>query len=984
VLDFGLAKFADALQLTMPGSTVGTVAYMSPEQARGEEADARSDVWALGVVMYEMLTGRPPFTGAYPEATFHAIKNEPVPPLSRSDPEIPIVVQTVVARALEKDPQRRYQTAREMARDLRLLQGRTVPLDLRTEALPPLPSRPETHAGAGRRAPLSQRIRRAATPARAIAALVVVAAVAAGSYAWLTRPVVRIPVAIAPVANHTGEPELDGYRMALTAMLIDELGDSPNLRVATYPRLLQVVRRFMTAGDPSSSDAIQAISALGGVSFVLVPSVEYRGGAWLARAQVRSVDTGTVTNTFETEALASSLPKDTVLRQIPALADRIQAHFRSAGAGRAYTMRPASARFRNVDAARAFEEGRRAHDELEYARALDAFRRATALDDRHALAHAWTGRTLSILYRRNEAIASGQRAKDLVNAETPESDRVFIDAVLAETLGDFEVAERRYRELPAGLPDDVAGRGELAQFFTRRDGNARAVETYHDVLRLDGGDMWAHVQLCQLYVRLGDYPLAEKEANAARDGYAGAANPGGAAQALLCLADAQRLQGGARLPDARRHVAMARATFESLDSRYNLSRTAQYQGTVEWVDGRFADAARFFQDAAVRSRAVGNRSMEGLALMNLGVTQRHLGRPKDAIAYLRQSRDIFEQIGIERRAAEAEMNAAGLQIEFGVEVSDAVRRLANARAMFEKLGLVDFQVSAMDLEAVSLRHAGRPAEARRVLLQARSIASEKQLSGLIAAVTVSLAQTDVFVNDYIAARKLLEDAAASKQATGLDARILLALVYVRLGEFGLAGKQLAAARVEIEAQESTEFVPAVHLALGELAYESGKPDEARVEFQKAAALWIDELPDAASVEGRSLAALLDGLRAANPGASQALHESVSQAGKMGRLDLEIRCRLRLAQFQVAEGRHLDAIATIDRIPIDPARVMGPELQAQVHYWRGRALLAGDHASGASEIAKARKIVTDLQASLAGEAGRHFGARTHIRRMLEDS
>jgi hypothetical protein len=149
-------------------------------------------------------------------------------------------------------------------------------------------------------------------------------------------------------------------------------------------------------------------------------------------------------------------------------------------------------------------------------------------------------------------------------------------------------------------------------------------------------------------------------------------------------------------------------------------------------------------------------------------------------------------------------------------------------------------------------------------------------------------------------------------------------------------------------------------------------------------LWIDELPDAASVEGRSLAALLDGLRAANPGASQALHDAVAQAGKMGRLDLETRCRLRLAQFQVAQGRHLNAIATIDRIPIDPARVIGPELQAQVHYWRGRALLPGDHASGASEIAKARKIVTDLQASLAGGAGRQFGARTQIRRMLEDS
>ena len=139
VLDFGLAKFADSLQLTMAGSTVGTVAYMSPEQARGEEADARSDLWALGVVLYEMLTGRVPFRGAYPEAIFHAIKNEPVPPLQlpgAGDREIPAALEMLVLRALAKDPERRYQSARELARDIHLLEGRTVPLDLRTEPLP--------------------------------------------------------------------------------------------------------------------------------------------------------------------------------------------------------------------------------------------------------------------------------------------------------------------------------------------------------------------------------------------------------------------------------------------------------------------------------------------------------------------------------------------------------------------------------------------------------------------------------------------------------------------------------------------------------------------------------------------------------------------------------------------------------------------------------------------------------------------------------
>ncbi len=110
VLDFGVAKLAGATQLTKDGATPGTIAYMAPEQARGEVVDHRADIWALGVVLFEMLAGRRPFRGDFDQAVLYSILNEE--PAGTSS--IPAVIRPVVLRALEKDPESRYQSLREM------------------------------------------------------------------------------------------------------------------------------------------------------------------------------------------------------------------------------------------------------------------------------------------------------------------------------------------------------------------------------------------------------------------------------------------------------------------------------------------------------------------------------------------------------------------------------------------------------------------------------------------------------------------------------------------------------------------------------------------------------------------------------------------------------------------------------------------------------------------------------------------------------
>ncbi len=121
VMDFGLARLKGALKLTRTSSTIGTLAYMAPEQLRGEEIDARSDIFSFGVVLYEMATGQTPFRGEHEAAMMYSILNEEAEPPQKYRPDLPGDLIHILNNALEKEPADRYQSASEMVRELRRL-----------------------------------------------------------------------------------------------------------------------------------------------------------------------------------------------------------------------------------------------------------------------------------------------------------------------------------------------------------------------------------------------------------------------------------------------------------------------------------------------------------------------------------------------------------------------------------------------------------------------------------------------------------------------------------------------------------------------------------------------------------------------------------------------------------------------------------------------------------------------------------------------
>ncbi len=223
VMDFGLAKIKGALKLTKTSSTVGTIAYMSPEQIQGVEADARSDLFSFGIVLYEMLTGRLPFRGEHEAALMYSIVNEEPQSVLKFRPELSPEFVHFFARALEKDPQDRFQSAADMVSELRRIQKQSARVS--RAQLATTPSTPEQISSV--EAPRTRR-----TLLFSLLGFVIIAAVVASYFLFFAKPPQGLDsVAVMPLVNVGGDPNADYLSDGITEAVINNLSHLRNLRV---------------------------------------------------------------------------------------------------------------------------------------------------------------------------------------------------------------------------------------------------------------------------------------------------------------------------------------------------------------------------------------------------------------------------------------------------------------------------------------------------------------------------------------------------------------------------------------------------------------------------------------------------------------------------------------------------------------------------------------------------------------------------------
>jgi serine/threonine protein kinase len=516
VLDFGLAKLtppggavnlsamptaSEPEILTRPGTAIGTIMYMSPEQVRGEELDARTDLFSFGVVLYEMVTGVLPFRGETSGVIANAILERAPVPAVRLNPDLPPKLEELVNKALEKDCKLRYQSAAEISTDLRRLK-RDSDASRSAVAIGQADSKPTAK---------STRFRWAA----AAGATIVVVALAVGGWLFFTRKAhaltAKDTIVLADFANTTGDQVFDG---TLRQGLSVQLEQSPFLSIISDQQVQQTLQMMDQKPDAKLTPEIaRELCQRTGSAAVLNGSIAQIGTEYLLT--VKAVNCASGESLASTEAEASD--KNRVLDALGKTASEIRNKLgESLSTVQKFDTPLEQATTPSLEALQAYSLGRKASAGADWVGAVPFFQRAIRLDPNFAMAYARLGTVYANLGEYTLGAENTRKGYEL-RRRVSEPEKFYIEShYYQNATGDLEKARQIYQLWAETYPRDWQPWPPLFVIYGALGQYEKSLGAAREAFGLNSGSAMNSANVVASYLNLNRLDEARATAEAAQ------------------------------------------------------------------------------------------------------------------------------------------------------------------------------------------------------------------------------------------------------------------------------------------------------------------------------------------------------------------------------------------------------------------------------------------------------------------------------------